>query len=165
MSTAWCPLNHISPTRTLQVKIPTFVLHHYDVAINPDKCPRRVNREIVDALVKMNTEYFENQRPVFDGRKNLYSVKPLPGIGRDRVCMYVHVCMYITCTCTNMTAPTVGVCVYVHVCLSPSHSFSPPSLSLFFLLLLPLPLVQVEISVTLGGKDGNRERVFKVHCT
>ena len=61
------------------------MLHHYDVAINPDKCPRRVNREIIDALVKMKTEYFENERPVFDGRKNLYSVKPLPGIGRDRV--------------------------------------------------------------------------------
>ena len=54
------------------------------MAIVPDKCPRRVNREIVEALVQNHSEYFAMQKPVFDGRKNLYSRKPLP-IGRDRV--------------------------------------------------------------------------------
>jgi len=67
-----------------QVKIPNCVLYHYDVSIVPDKCPRRVNREIVEALVQAQAEYFAHQKPVFDGRKNLYSRKPLP-IGRDRV--------------------------------------------------------------------------------
>jgi len=66
------------------VKIPNCVLYHYDVSIVPDKCPRRVNREIVEALVQAQAEYFAHQKPVFDGRKNLYSRKPLP-IGRDRV--------------------------------------------------------------------------------
>lgn len=67
-----------------QVKIPNCVLYHYDISIVPDKCPRRVNREIIDVLVKTHGDYFANQMPVFDGRKNLYSRKPLP-IGRDRV--------------------------------------------------------------------------------
>ena len=61
------------------------MLYHYDIAIQPDKCPRRVNREIIEALIQTRSEYFEEQRPVFDGKKNLYSRRPLPGIGRDRV--------------------------------------------------------------------------------
>lgn len=32
---------------------------------------------------------FAGQRPVFDGRKNMYSREPLP-IGRDKVCLYVR---------------------------------------------------------------------------
>lgn len=67
-----------------QVKIPNCVLYHYDISIVPDKCPRRVNREIIDVLVKTHGDYFANQMPVFDGRKNLYSRKLLP-IGRERV--------------------------------------------------------------------------------
>ena len=63
-----------------QVKILTCILYHYDIAIQPDKCPRRVNREI-----RTRSEYFGDQKPVFDGKKNLYSRKPMPGIGRDRV--------------------------------------------------------------------------------
>ena len=31
------------------------------------------------------SEYFGDQRPVFDGKKNLYSKRPLPGINRERV--------------------------------------------------------------------------------
>ena len=68
----------------LQVKIPSCVLYHYDVAIVPDKCPRRVNREIIEALINAHADYFGHQKPVFDGRRNLYSRRPLP-IGRDRV--------------------------------------------------------------------------------
>ena len=76
--------NYLLPYH-LQVKIPTCILYHYDIAIQPDKCPRRVNREIIDALIRTRSEYFGDQKPVFDGKKNLYSRKPLPGIGRDRV--------------------------------------------------------------------------------
>ena len=75
--------------RSPQVRIPNCSLYHYDVTITPDKCPRRVNREIIEALVNTHKEYFGQQKPVFDGRKNLYSRKSLP-IGRDRVSyMYV----------------------------------------------------------------------------
>lgn len=60
-------------------------VHHYDVSIMPDKCPRRVNREVIETLVKHSTpKIFTNQLPVFDGRKNLYSREQLP-IGKERV--------------------------------------------------------------------------------
>ncbi|KAL5969320.1 Protein argonaute-2 [Taenia solium] len=75
-------------------------LEHYDVAISPEKCPRRVNREIIETMVNSlhYVNYFNNQKPVFDGRRNMYTRKPLPigndtlelevtlpGEGRDRV--------------------------------------------------------------------------------
>ncbi|KAG7176231.1 argonaute 2-like 1, partial [Homarus americanus] len=60
-----------------QISMPRGYIHHYDVSIQPDKCPRK---------------------PVFDGRSNLYTRDPLPignekmelevtlpGEGRDRV--------------------------------------------------------------------------------
>ena len=75
----------------LQVKIPSCVLYHYDVAIVPDKCPRRVNREIIEALINAHADYFGHQKPVFEGRKNLYSRRPLP-IGRDRVSTHSQLC-------------------------------------------------------------------------
>ena len=79
-----------------QVKIPNCVLYHYDISIVPDKCPRRVNREIVEALVMSQAQYFAHQKLVFDGRKNLYSRRPLP-IGRDRVShvLYMYSCVHV----------------------------------------------------------------------
>ncbi|CDW54120.1 Argonaute 1 isoform B [Trichuris trichiura] len=68
-----------------QVRIPSGILHHYEVLIQPDKCPRRVNREIIDTMVQAyQQKVFNKNRPVFDGKKNLYSKEPLP-IGLDRV--------------------------------------------------------------------------------
>lgn len=78
-----------------QVKIPNCVLYHYDISIVPDKCPRRVNREIVEALVMSQAQYFAHQKLVFDGRKNLYSRRPLP-IGRDRV-SHIHLLHMYPC--------------------------------------------------------------------
>ncbi|KAK6167315.1 hypothetical protein SNE40_021377 [Patella caerulea] len=82
-----------------QVRIPKGFIHHYDVSITPDKCPRRVNREIIETMVQSyGQRIFSGAKPVFDGRKNLYSREPLPiakekvelevtlpGEGRDRV--------------------------------------------------------------------------------
>ncbi|XP_005107587.1 protein argonaute-2 isoform X2 [Aplysia californica] len=82
-----------------QVRVPKGIIHHYEVNISPDKCPRRVNREIIDTMVTAyQQKIFQGQKPVFDGRKNLYSREPLPvgtekvelevtlpGEGRDRV--------------------------------------------------------------------------------
>ncbi|XP_069105554.1 LOW QUALITY PROTEIN: protein argonaute-2-like [Argopecten irradians] len=68
-----------------QVRIPKGFIHHYDISITPDKCPRRVNREIIETMVNSYSQkIFQGQKPVFDGRKNLYSREPLP-IGRDKV--------------------------------------------------------------------------------
>lgn len=53
--------------------------------IKPEKCLRRVNREIVEHMVQhFKTQIFGDRKPVFDGRKNLYTAMPLP-IGRDKV--------------------------------------------------------------------------------
>ncbi|XP_064651876.1 protein argonaute-2-like isoform X10 [Lineus longissimus] len=69
-----------------QVRMPKGFIHHYDVSITPDKCPRRVNREIIERMVQAYSQrIFNGQKPVFDGRKNLYSRDPLPNIGRDKV--------------------------------------------------------------------------------
>lgn len=67
------------------VTIPRGSINHYDIGISPEKCPRRVNREIVETMVKAYSQkIFNGQKPVFDGRKNLYSKDPLP-IGRDKM--------------------------------------------------------------------------------
>ncbi|GFR77219.1 argonaute-like protein, partial [Elysia marginata] len=70
-----------------QVRVPKGIIHHYEVSISPDKCPRRVNREIIDTMVTVTSyqqKIFQGQKPVFDGRKNLYSREALP-IGSERV--------------------------------------------------------------------------------
>lgn len=45
-------------------------------------------REIIETMVTAYSQkIFQGQKPVFDGRKNLYSRDPLP-VGRDKVCLY-----------------------------------------------------------------------------
>ncbi|XP_026320233.1 protein argonaute-2 isoform X1 [Hyposmocoma kahamanoa] len=67
-----------------QISMPRGFVHHYDVNIQPDKCPRKVNREIVETMVNCYNKIFGALKPVFDGRNNLYTRDPLP-IGNDRV--------------------------------------------------------------------------------
>ncbi|CAG9135201.1 unnamed protein product [Plutella xylostella] len=67
-----------------QISMPRGFVHHYDVTIQPDKCPRKVNREIVETMVHCYNKIFGALKPVFDGRNNLYTRDPLP-IGNDRV--------------------------------------------------------------------------------
>jgi eukaryotic translation initiation factor 2C len=56
-----------------QVVIPSnLLIHYYDVSIQPEKCPRRVNREVIDTLMRANKR-FVGAKPVFDGRNNLYT--------------------------------------------------------------------------------------------
>ncbi|KAJ8910837.1 hypothetical protein NQ315_015572 [Exocentrus adspersus] len=66
-----------------QITMPRGFVHHYDVNIQPDKCPRKVNREIIETMVKAYGKIFGNLKPVFDGRNNLYTRDPLP-IGNSR---------------------------------------------------------------------------------
>ncbi|XP_060520779.1 protein argonaute-2 isoform X2 [Cylas formicarius] len=66
-----------------QISMPRGYVHHYDVNIQPDKCPRKVNREIIETMVKSYGKIFGNLKPVFDGRNNLYTRDPLP-IGNAR---------------------------------------------------------------------------------
>ena len=66
-----------------QITMPRGLLYHYDITISPDKCPRKINREIIDIMVQVYSKLFP-KRPVFDGRKNMYTKEELP-IGRDRI--------------------------------------------------------------------------------
>lgn len=66
-----------------QITMPRGFLYHYDITISPDKCPRKINREIIEVMVIAYSKIFPT-RPVFDGRKNMYTKEDLP-IGRDRV--------------------------------------------------------------------------------
>ncbi|XP_055694608.1 protein argonaute-2-like isoform X3 [Lutzomyia longipalpis] len=67
-----------------QITMPRGYVHHYDINIQPDKCPRKVNREIIETMVHAYSKIFGVLKPVFDGRNNLYTRDPLP-IGNDRV--------------------------------------------------------------------------------
>jgi eukaryotic translation initiation factor 2C len=67
-----------------QITMPRGFLHHYDITITPDKCPRKINREIIETMVQSYSKIFGTQKPVFDGRKNMYTRDDLP-IGRDKV--------------------------------------------------------------------------------
>ncbi|XP_046745318.1 protein argonaute-2 isoform X3 [Diprion similis] len=67
-----------------QITMPRGFVHHYDINIQPDKCPRKVNREIIETMVRSYSKIFGTLKPVFDGRNNLYTRDPLP-IGNDRI--------------------------------------------------------------------------------
>lgn len=58
--------------------------NNLQVSILPDKCPRKVNRDIIDTMVQAYGRIFGTRRPVFDGRSNMYTRDPLP-IGHDAV--------------------------------------------------------------------------------
>ena len=66
-----------------QITMPRGFLYHYDITISPDKCPRKINREIIETMVASYSKVFP-KKPVFDGRKNMYTKEDLL-IGRDRV--------------------------------------------------------------------------------
>ena len=59
-------------------------IHHYHISIVPDKCPRKVNRDIIETMVHAYNRIFGAKKPVFDGRSNLYVREPLP-IGTEVV--------------------------------------------------------------------------------
>ena len=53
-------------------------LYHYDVEITPNKCPKAVKRDVVNAIVQNNRDTFQGHEPGFDGEKNLISFIQLP---------------------------------------------------------------------------------------
>ena len=67
-----------------QITMPRGYIHHYHIAISPDKCPRKVNRDIIATMVNAYNRIFGTRKPVFDGRSNLYVREPLP-IGNEQV--------------------------------------------------------------------------------
>ena len=62
-----------------RVEMPNRDIYHYEVDIKPDKCPRRVNREIVNEMVKeYKDSVFAQIMPVYDGRRNMYTTCQMP---------------------------------------------------------------------------------------
>jgi hypothetical protein len=66
------------------IQIPKGYIYHYVVSIQPDKCPKRINRDILNTLVLAKPQLFSNQRPVFDGKRNLYTKEYLTNIGVEK---------------------------------------------------------------------------------
>ena len=58
-------------------KLPDTNIHHYDVTITPE-VPPALNRRIYMHFEETNSEALGRIKPVYDDRKNLYTVKPLP---------------------------------------------------------------------------------------
>ena len=65
--------------------MPRGYIHHYHVTITPDKCPRKVNRDIIDTMVQKYSRIFGNLKPVFDGRNNMYTREPMQAIGMEQI--------------------------------------------------------------------------------
>ena len=61
----------VSRANHFQISMPRGYIHHYHVSITPDKCPRKVNRDIIATMVNAYGRIFGTKKPVFDGRSNL----------------------------------------------------------------------------------------------
>ncbi|KPP63383.1 hypothetical protein Z043_118368, partial [Scleropages formosus] len=61
-----------------EMEIPKLEVYHYEIDIKPEKCPRRVNREIVEHMV----QHFKTQ--IFGDRKPVELEVTIPGEGKDR---------------------------------------------------------------------------------
>ncbi|KAL0604817.1 Protein argonaute-4, partial [Plecturocebus cupreus] len=90
-----------------QVQIPKIDVYHYDVDIKPEKRPRRVNREVVDTMVRhFKMQIFGDRQPGYDGKRNMYTAHPLP-IGRDRVDMEVTLPGEVSATAFYRAQPII----------------------------------------------------------
>ena len=54
-----------------RIDMPRGYLNHYQVYITPDKCPRRVNRDIVQTMVREDVKKRLNQMDGGGGRRNI----------------------------------------------------------------------------------------------
>ncbi|KAL7672844.1 hypothetical protein ACOME3_007724 [Neoechinorhynchus agilis] len=61
-----------------QIDVPRIVIEHYSVHIVPEKCPKRINREIIQKLFDQCAFVDAHQPVVYDGRESMYSLRPLP---------------------------------------------------------------------------------------
>ena len=70
-------------TNFFEIKFKDHDIFQYDVTIEP-KCPTALNRMIIQTLVKEYSKIFQQDKPVFDGKKNVYTIRQLP-FGMDKV--------------------------------------------------------------------------------
>ncbi|CAI2197507.1 10407_t:CDS:2, partial [Funneliformis geosporum] len=57
--------------------LPYTNIYHYDVIITPE-VPPSLNRRIYCELESLQADVFERSKPVFDGRRNIFTAIPLP---------------------------------------------------------------------------------------
>lgn len=67
-----------------ELKFKDNVIYQYDISIEPSKCPSSLNRTIIENLIRSYEQIFKKDKPVYDGKKNLYTINPLP-IGNAKV--------------------------------------------------------------------------------
>lgn len=82
----------------LPTRVPTHGdIYHYDVVILPE-CPRVVNHKVIRKLTVEYEKVFKKDKPVFDGKKNIYSRDPLP-IKNDGVSAFDRICIVLPMLC------------------------------------------------------------------
>ena len=57
--------------------LPRINIHHYDIIIKPE-VPPSLNRSVFFEFVLQQRDVLGGVSPVFDGRRNVYAVHPLP---------------------------------------------------------------------------------------
>ena len=77
-----------------EVKYKDHDIYHYDVTIEPSKCPASLNRIAIERMVSVYPEVFGHHKPVFDGKKNMYTIAPLD-IGDGKV-KHFYLCTLFT---------------------------------------------------------------------
>ena len=77
------PISLLANVFELKMRSDQF-MYHYDVEIEPSKCPRHVKHQVIDAVISEYKNTFRGRRPAFDGQKNIYGREKLP-VGKDGV--------------------------------------------------------------------------------
>ena len=73
-----------------KIDIPRGNIYHYDVNIQPGKCPRHINRQVIKQIETKHKDKLAECKLAYDGVANLYTSKPLPSVnGQSRVSYYI----------------------------------------------------------------------------
>ncbi|PWZ58541.1 Protein argonaute 12 [Zea mays] len=74
----------------VEVKLGDKDIYHYDVTIKPESTSRARNRWIIKELVNLYKQHLDGRRPVYDGRKSLFTAGPLPFQSKEFVLMLTN---------------------------------------------------------------------------
>ena len=73
-------------TNHFKIDLPRGNIYHYDVSIQPGKCPRQINRQVIKQIETKYKDKLAGCKLAYDGVANLYTSKPLPSVnGQSRV--------------------------------------------------------------------------------
>uniref|UniRef100_A0AC35TKG3 Protein argonaute-2 n=1 Tax=Rhabditophanes sp. KR3021 TaxID=114890 RepID=A0AC35TKG3_9BILA len=68
-----------------KVTIPGGSIQFYNIDIVPEKCPRKVNRDVVRVMIDAYPRIFGNCKPVYDGKRNMYTKEMLQMTATERL--------------------------------------------------------------------------------